>query len=369
MIGLLLALVRALVGAGATAEMVLAALEAVEASGCAVASADHAERVAARRAAAAERQRRSRAARRDASRAVTPCHTPSRVTERDGVSSGGRDGAGEREEMCGNSTRYEEAQARVTSRDVTPCHALSRVTGRDAPPLDGPPLFPCPPHPLNPKSPPLNPPRAALHGAGARGGEAAGGEAIGSEIGGGDDAAARPPAVGDGRRHWTRAELDEVERLCREAFGVETHPSPGFLVLAPLLGLLDAGFSLEEDILPVLRAKRGLGRVSSWAFFVEPVREAATRRAEAASGGGRAERRRVEVAAVSPIDPRDFRAVMAAQGWRQEPDHFDKLCRAWFRDRRWPIERGPRPGEAGGFVPPEHVADWLRRNPDCVEAA
>ena len=368
MIGLLLALVRALVGAGATAEMVLAALEAVEASGYAVASADDAERVAARRAAAAERQRRSRAARRDASRAVTPCHTPSRVTERDGVSSGGREGSARYDDNVGKSTRYEAASAGVAGRDVTPCHALSRVTGRDAPPLDGPPLFPCPPNPLNPISPPLNPPPAALHGAGARGCEAAGGEAIGSDIGGGDDAAARPPAVGDGRRHWTRVELDEIERKCRAAFGVETHPSPGFLVLSPLLGLLDAGFRLEEDILPVLRAKRGLARVSSWAFFVAPVREAASRRAEAASGG-RAERRPGEVAAVSPIDPRDFRAVMAAQGWRQEPDHFDKLCRAWFRDRRWPIERGPRPGEAGGFVPPEHVADWLRRNPDCVEAA
>ena len=367
MIGLLLALVRALVGAGATAEMVLAALEAVEASGCAVASADDAERVAARRAAAAERQRRSRAARRDASRAVTPCHTPSRVTERDGVSSGGREGSARYDDNVGKSTRYEAASAGVAGRDVTPCHALSRVTGRDAPPLDGPPLFPCPPNPLNPISPPLNPPPAALHGAGARGCEAAGTK-IGSEIGGEDDAAARPSAVGDGRRHWTRVELDEIERKCRAAFGVETHPSPGFLVLSPLLGLLDAGFRLEEDILPVLRAKRGLARVSSWAFFVQPVREAATRRAEAA-GGERVERRRVEAAAVSPIDPRDFRAVMAAQGWRQEPDHFDKLCRAWFRDRRWPIERGPKPGEAGGFVPPEHVADWLRRHPDCVEAA
>ena len=127
MIGLLLALVRALVGAGATAEMVLAAIEAVEASGCAVASAEDADRVAQRRAAAAERQRRSRAARRDASRSVTPRHTPSRVTWCDGVSSGGRDGSDGREEMHEKSTRYEDAAVGVTERDVTLCHADRRI--------------------------------------------------------------------------------------------------------------------------------------------------------------------------------------------------------------------------------------------------
>ncbi len=88
----------------------------------------------------------------------------------------------------------------------------------------------------------------------------------------------------------SRAELDRIEAVLREAAGVVDSPNaPGkFSDLSEILGFLDAGVSLEETILPVLKAKKTRGhKAFSWGFFVPAIRDAIEKRA-ASQGVARA---------------------------------------------------------------------------------
>lgn len=84
----------------------------------------------------------------------------------------------------------------------------------------------------------------------------------------------------------SRADLDRIEADLREAAGLQSNPSPMLMVVAPILGLLDRGFDIESDILPVVRAvaSRAKRAPQSWDYFVKPIIEAAERRTEAANG-------------------------------------------------------------------------------------
>lgn len=76
-----------------------------------------------------------------------------------------------------------------------------------------------------------------------------------------------------------RRDLDSLEISLREAAGLEHDTSAGLMNLAPILGLLDAGANLNEDILPVLRAKAKANRKGrSWAFYVDAVHDAVNAR-------------------------------------------------------------------------------------------
>lgn len=77
------------------------------------------------------------------------------------------------------------------------------------------------------------------------------------------------------RESQDRASLDGIENACREAADLTQATSPGLLDLSPILTLLDAGYGLETDILPVLKAKAGQGKTpSSWRYFVPAITEA-----------------------------------------------------------------------------------------------
>jgi uncharacterized protein YdaU (DUF1376 family) len=79
-----------------------------------------------------------------------------------------------------------------------------------------------------------------------------------------------------------RERFDEIEQKLRQAAGSETNPSPGLMVLAPILGLIDQGADLEQEILPAIRAKpRPDAR--SWDYFVPQIQEFRARRQKAAS--------------------------------------------------------------------------------------
>lgn len=88
-------------------------------------------------------------------------------------------------------------------------------------------------------------------------------------------------------RKRSRAELDRIEADLREASGMQTNPSPGLMVLAPILGLLDSGYDIEADILSTVRAvsSRMKRPARSWDYFVEPIREAAADRRSVAAKG------------------------------------------------------------------------------------
>jgi uncharacterized protein YdaU (DUF1376 family) len=84
-----------------------------------------------------------------------------------------------------------------------------------------------------------------------------------------------------------RADLEVLESHLRKAAGAESNPSPGLLVLAPILGLLDAGHDLELDVLPTIRAlsRRAKRKPSTWEYFTEAIREASARRRSVAGSG------------------------------------------------------------------------------------
>jgi hypothetical protein len=95
--------------------------------------------------------------------------------------------------------------------------------------------------------------------------------------------AAQPTAAGAAPTR-TKIDLDRLEAVLRAAAGLENSPAPMLQVVAPILGFLDAGVSLEETILPVLRSKKGkCGKANSWNWFTEAITEAVEKRQQSAS--------------------------------------------------------------------------------------
>lgn len=77
-------------------------------------------------------------------------------------------------------------------------------------------------------------------------------------------------------------EFDLIEGKLRRAAGVENDPSPGLLDLSPVMPFLDAGYSLDRDILPVIKrvaAKQGQ-KPRSWRYYQPALEEAFARRPE-----------------------------------------------------------------------------------------
>src|ERR1700728_759513 len=80
-------------------------------------------------------------------------------------------------------------------------------------------------------------------------------------------------------------DFDLIEKLCREAGGLGEDPSPSWFNLAPIIGLLDAGYDLEDEIIPPIRAVARTGRRGrSWAYYVTPIMEAKKQRTGTTNG-------------------------------------------------------------------------------------
>lgn len=120
-------------------------------------------------------------------------------------------------------------------------------------------------------------------------------------------------------------DLDELERRLFEAAGIagfrdERHPR--LMDLSPIRGLLAKGYSLDADILPVIRDKARNRSFSSWAFFTAAI---------------------VENAAAKAAIPQKQTSV---EDW---PARLD----VWRKDGTWAPAWGPKPGESGCRVPAE----------------
>src|SRR3990167_11180263 len=75
-----------------------------------------------------------------------------------------------------------------------------------------------------------------------------------------------------------KKKFEEIESALRKAAGLENDPSPSLLDLSSVLGLLDKGYSLDEDILPVVR-RAGQGKsIKSWTYFTNAIVEAKGKR-------------------------------------------------------------------------------------------
>lgn len=84
--------------------------------------------------------------------------------------------------------------------------------------------------------------------------------------------AQQPEAVRAGAAKRTPADYDEIERLCRQAADLEGGISPSLSNLSPILTLLDKGYSLETDVLPVLKARKN-PKARAWTYFVAAIEE------------------------------------------------------------------------------------------------
>lgn len=135
----------------------------------------------------------------------------------------------------------------------------------------------------------------------------------------------------------SRTDFNRIEHECRKAAGVETSPSAGLCNLAPILGLIDAGYTLERDILPALAA-RPYPKAGSWTYFVGQIQDFHDKRRRAAG-----------TPPPIRIAPPPTTADVSDAQWRAWVMKFRK-------DENWPQARtrelaGPPPGEPGCKVP------------------
>lgn len=79
-----------------------------------------------------------------------------------------------------------------------------------------------------------------------------------------------------------RARLNEIEFELRKASGCENSVAPRLADLSPILGLIDAGYDLETEILPSIRAKP-YPAAQTWGYFVPQVKRSRADRLAAKS--------------------------------------------------------------------------------------
>lgn len=85
-----------------------------------------------------------------------------------------------------------------------------------------------------------------------------------------------------------KSHYDEIESALRDAAGYENNPAPGLFQVGQIMGLMEEGFDLQRDILPVIRAKAKqlTHQVQSWNYFIHPIREAKAKAAKSAPATG-----------------------------------------------------------------------------------
>lgn len=146
---------------------------------------------------------------------------------------------------------------------------------------------------------------------------------------------AHAPAREDGAEEDPRQRKDyeEIEAKLRLAAGLENDPSPSLLVVGPILGLMDAGADLEQDILPVLRAKAKAGQKGrSWNFYTGAIEDGVKARRKAGA---------VSLPAVKAGTP---------------PDVWNQWVEGYRQKRSWLPALGPDPSHPDCRAPLEILA-------------
>lgn len=126
-----------------------------------------------------------------------------------------------------------------------------------------------------------------------------------------------------------------LERLL-EANGVHgfrDERSPGLLVMAPIIGLIEAGFDLERDILPAIRSKPNAA-ARNWRYFEGQIRDYRSMRVGAATKP-------------APAAPEQTTGAWPIEKWRLMLEHW-RATGSWNREAL-----GPPPGDPGCRVPAE----------------
>lgn len=115
--------------------------------------------------------------------------------------------------------------------------------------------------------------------------------------------------------------VDLVDRLC-DAAGIRGNIPQGLAFAGEIIGLIQAGYDLEADILPAIKARPN-PKARTWAYFVPQIRDAVERRSAAAS-----------------VKAPERKAV----DWPARIKYFQQ-------EDHWPPGWGPKPGEVGCEAP------------------
>ena len=130
---------------------------------------------------------------------------------------------------------------------------------------------------------------------------------------------------------------EELSNALLEANGLGTgfrdERNPGLVNLAHILGMLDAGYDLELDILAAIRAKPN-PQARTWGYFDGQIRDYREKRLGVASRK-------------APPDPSSATSSWPLEKWRP-------LIQHWHDTGNWNREAlGPAPNEQGTRAPPE----------------
>lgn len=139
-----------------------------------------------------------------------------------------------------------------------------------------------------------------------------------------------------------KSDLDSLTDKLLDAAGDKIQPH-GAVVLAPILGLLDAGCDLDADILPTIRARAAkMARpAGSWSYFVAAIRDAYEARLAAGRGLKRPKPSNIVPGQWEQHLPPDEQR----EKWRKTLSvaHLTETWKTWL----W----GPPPGQEGCRVP------------------
>lgn len=158
-----------------------------------------------------------------------------------------------------------------------------------------------------------------------------------------------------------KSDLENLTDRLLDAAGDKIVQGPGAIVLAPILGLLDAGCDLETDILPTIRARAAkmTRPAGSWGYFVAAIREAYEQRISAGRGLSKPKERKGWIEGLTEVEARTkwAKTLNMARGrgdWK-----------TWI----W----GPPPGHDGCLVPDDLLEprdlrlDWFEvKSPEAA---
>jgi uncharacterized protein YdaU (DUF1376 family) len=130
---------------------------------------------------------------------------------------------------------------------------------------------------------------------------------------------------------------DVTDRLL-EAAGIRGNTNQSLAFPGPILALVEAGLSLELDVIPALKAKPN-PKARTWSYFVPQIEEFAANR--------RGVQQRI---GALPPDPQTALANWPVEKWRLMVDY-------WRETGNWNTDAlGPRPDQPGCRAPAELLA-------------
>lgn len=159
-----------------------------------------------------------------------------------------------------------------------------------------------------------------------------------------------PPVEPSAAAAPAKSDLVGLTSKLLEAAGEKITQGAGAIVLAPILGLIDAGCDLETDILPTIRARASkmTRPAGSWGYFVAAIRDAYEARIAAGKGLSR-----------TKVTPIKREADMSEDERRVRFGKFLNMARSSGIWLTW--MNGPPPGREGCRIPDDMIEDRDRQ--------